>query len=241
MKQSLNINDLVQDLMDFFNNDLLLGAIKENDICVQVCFDCNLWNYGYVEEDSLNIIIPPIGKTIVELLEDIISFLKQQLLDYSNNDYSYKSQLDRFINMLFDLKNKILAINCIDDCFNNNINTFLLSTLMETVLKLTYILQVMHSIITYSNTCGCTGSKLTELSMHKLINSISDFQALLSDWYNIVITYLSNTSMTPSHVASYVPKAPINVPPPPKPLAHACVPCPPKPQPCVCPSPPKNC
>lgn len=233
-------------LIDFLNNDVLLGALEENDIDDDVCFDCGLWNKGYsvlkCDSSKSSLIIPPISKTFVFILNEIEIFLDSQLCNVNCRDYGYKSQLERLLYIVIDLKNKVEAIPCVDTCNDSNIIAILLATLIQTILLLANILEYINGLIAYSENCGCTSIKLTEILMGKLINSITELQALLQDWYSIVITFFfySSSSINP-YIASYVPKQPIPIPRPTGPIHHACVPCPPpRPEPCPPPNYPHN-
>ncbi len=235
-KNIICIDTLAEDFLKFLNNDVLLGALDDKDVDYGVCFDCNLWNNGFICKseglDPPTTIIPPISSTFILLLEDMECFLKGQLCDFSCTDFGYKSQIERLLSLVIDLKNKVLAIKCVDPCNDQNILSVLLATLIQTILLLIAILEYINGLLTYTGNCGCVSVKLTEILMGKLINGITELQCLLQDWYGIVVTFLyySSTATKP-YIASYVPKQPIPVPQPHPQMSFACVPCPPQPPP----------
>lgn len=239
-------NDLSKQLLNFLNDDVLLESLNNKNINYDICFDCNLWNYGitYVnsETNTDSLVIPPLSQTFIEILTQIELFLKEQLCNFSCSDFGYKSQLERLLCLIVDLKSKVSAIRCVDTCNDMNILSILLSTLIQTILLLLSILEHINALSTYGNSCGCTSVKLSEILIGKLINNITQLQVLLQDWYAIVMTFLYHSSTsTKSYVASYVPKQPIHIPTPNFNMSHACVPCPPKPQPCPPVPPNLNC
>lgn len=240
-------SELTDELIDFLNEDVLLGALDDKNIEYEVCFDCHLWIKGFsmppCNPNPESIIIPPISSTFISILNQIEIFLDAQLSNLNCKDFGYKSQIERLLWLVRDLKNKVEAIKCVDPCNDSNIIAVLLSTLIQTILLLVTILEYINGLISYSFNCGCTSVKLSEILMGKLINSITELQALLQDWYGIVMTFLYySSSSTKPYIASYVPKQPISVPRQTGQMYHACVPCPPKPEPCPPPNyPPNNC
>ena len=232
MSECICVNSLVRDFFNFLNDDILLGGLNDNDITFEVCFDCNLWNYGLkVESDDCDcdeVLIKPISSSFVSLLEKLERFLKNQLCDPTNRDFGYKSQLERLLYIIIDLKNKVVSIKCVDPCESYSILATLLSTLIETILSIISCIEYINSIITYHNNCGCSSIKVKEILIGKLINNITEIQYLLQDWYGIVVTffYYSSTSAK-SYIASYIPRHPINIPQPNFNRQVACVPCPP--------------
>lgn len=226
-----DIEILVNNITVFINKDILLGSL--NDTEDNICFDCELWNKGFSTID-------PISKTFATLLSDVEVFLSNLISNQQINNFGFKGQIDRLLNMIRDLKNKVSAIICIDVCNDaSNIISHLLYTLIQTSLVLIVILENINSLLVYMDPC-CSSSIVFDLLMGRLINSITDVQALLKDWYSIVMTFLHySTISTKPYIASYVPKQPIIAPPPSLPMSHACVPCPPMPCP---PKPyPNNC
>lgn len=230
------IEILVNKLINFLQDDVLLGALDTHNIEYEICFDCDLWNNGFIlnsdTPDSRVTVISPISITFVNILSDTEVFLCSQLSSCNFKDFGYKSQIDRLLSMILDLKNKVLAIRCIDICNDTtNIISHLLYTLIQTILQLVTILETINGLLSYIGSCGCNSIVLVDLLMGKVINTITCFQSLLQDWYSIVMTFLHYSSVsTKSYIASYVPKQPI-IPPPNMPIGHACVPCPPKPYP----------
>ncbi|MGL5378399.1 hypothetical protein [Clostridium sp.] len=231
------IETLVNNLTTLINKDLYLGALNDHNITATICFDCSLWNVGYVDNTTTppTVIIPPIKTTISDLLDDMISFVTDELSDASITDYGFKTQLERFLDVLRDLKNKINSIQCNDVCSDITLTAQLLATLVVSILQLVAIFEVINGLLAYIDTCGCIGSKLFELLMAKFVNSITDLQVIMQDWYGIVMTFFQYSAVTAkSYVASYMPRQQIIPPPMPTPMGHACVPCPPKPpQPCA--------
>lgn len=216
-----DIEILVNNITVFINKDILLGSL--NDTENNICFDCELWNRGFSTID-------PISKTFVSLLSDIEVFLSKIISNQQLNNFGFKSQIDRLFSMIRDLKNKVLAIVCIDVCNDStNIISHLLYTLIQTLLVLVVILENINALLSYIDPCCCSPI-VFDLLMGKLINSITDVQLLLKDWYSIVMTFLHYSTMsTKPYIASYVPKQPIMPPSPSSPMSHACVPCPPTP------------
>ncbi|MGL5329883.1 MAG: hypothetical protein ACRDD7_11480 [Peptostreptococcaceae bacterium] len=227
----VDIENLVDVLTDFLHNNILLGALTDKNIDYEVCFDCDLWNNGFEcqcdpnDPNSISLIIPPVSTTFISILNEIGKFLHKQINNFNFNDFGYKSQIDRILSMIHDLKNKITAINCINICQDNsNIVEHLLYTLVQTILFLITILETINSLLAYIDICGCTNKQFS-LFMGSLINNITTFQGLMQDWYSIVMTFLHYSSIaTKSYVASYAPKHPIAPPPPNVNLSHVCVP-----------------
>lgn len=215
---TITIEELILQIMSFVHDDLLLGALDSNPSFYPVYFDCTLWNCGYMinnpsDDECCEMIIPSIRSSILILLDKIMTTLNAQLLDYSNNNFAYKTQVDRLLHIVIDLKNNILAINFIDNCLDPNMNAILLSTLIDTCLQLIYILEVLNTLISYMNNCIPSGKKVFEIFMGRFINAITALITIMPDWQVIVITYLqSTTSNTQSYVASYAPRQPLTLP-----------------------------
>ena len=234
MSNNIYITSLARSLFNFLNNDVLLGSLDDEYDEYDVCFDCDLWTNGFKvnKNDSLVTVIEPLSSTLVSLLKEFEELLKDQMSDSFNYDFGYKSQIERLLNLVTDLKNKVLSITCVVPCDNNNIIAFLLSTLIQTILTLITALEFMSTVSVYFDNCGCTSIKIREIIIGKFINSITDIQCLLQDWYSIVVTffYYSSTAIKP-YIPAYVPKQHIPIPQPNPNLGFACVPCQPTPPP----------
>ncbi len=221
---------IVNELVDYLNNDVYLGAMGSST--TQVCFDCTLWNDGY--QDPLAtppINIPPLKTTISGILDQIIVFLEEQLVNPAITDYGFKTQLQRFLDIIKDLKSKIAAIQCEGPCPDVTLLAQLLTTLVMTVTELITTLELLNGLFAYLGICGCMGSKFFELMMGKFINSLSVLLCTVQDWSALVMTFFQFQAIpAKSYIAAYVPKQPLPVPPP-QGVGFACVPCPPKPQP----------
>ncbi len=249
-KNIIYTDSLASQLVDFLNKDVLLGALKDENIEQEVCFDCKLWNDGYtvnkylpcncscgsceecLNSSSYSVIIPSISSTFICLLTEIETFLKSELCNFSCTNFAYKTQIQRLLYIVSDLKSKALAIQCNSPFCDLNLLAFLLSTLIDTILLLVSILEIINGLLTYTTTgnCGCSSTKVVELFMGRLINKISELQMMLPDWYGLVINFMYYSTTTPRpYIASYVPRQPILPPPPKPPMTFACVPNPQRP------------
>ncbi|MGL5316631.1 MAG: hypothetical protein ACRC92_25460 [Peptostreptococcaceae bacterium] len=228
---------LTQDMVDYINNYLYLGAIPDTDTTT-VCFDCDLWNNGYSNESGIEL-IPPIKTSIDTLLASIITELNTLLA--SSTDYAFNTQIERLISVITDIKNKIGAIQCQDACGETTLLAQLLVSLVVLLTKLIDSVEYLNGLFAYYNACSCMGGSFFEIMMGRFINSITCIQPLVLDFNNIVMSFFQlSTIAAKSYVAAYVPNAPVIVPQPNQgPMQMACVPCPPRP-PMPCP-PPNNC
>ncbi|MGL5378398.1 hypothetical protein [Clostridium sp.] len=229
------IEVLVSDLVQVMNKDLYLGALTDNNITTEVCFDCSLWNNGYVITTGTvpQTIIPPVKTTVSGILTDIVGLLNDELSDSNLKDFGFKTQIERLLTIIQDLQNKINSIQCNNTCSDVTLTSQLLATLVMTVGQVLTILELLNGLLSYIGTCGCIGSKLFDLLMGKFINSITDLQGLMQDWYGIVMTFFQYSAMpSKSYVASYMPRQQIAPPPMPNPTGYACVPAPPQPRQC---------
>ncbi len=227
MFQKNKLNKIIYSLLDFLNEDILLNKLINTDLEDKICFDCKLWNEGLTYcSDDIQIKIHPVKSHFLKLLNNIQCFIKNELCNYDNNDYDYKSQIDRFLCVITDIKNKVASIICTNSCSNIHILSVLLTTLIQTILNLVTTLENLNTIFcTYSSkhSCFCVNSNTFKIFMGLFINSITKLQTLLRDWYVVTVTFLSLSTPSPkSYVASYVPKSYIYNPISPSPLKHIC-------------------
>lgn len=226
---------LSNEIVDYINNNLYLGAIPAANTDV-VCFDCSLWNNGYTPEGGTEL-IAPIKTSLNTLLEGLIADLTTQLGE--TPDYAFKTQIERLITVVTDIKNKIGAIQCQDACGESSLLAQLLVSIVVLLTKLVDSIEFLNGLFAYYNTCACMGEAFFDIMMGRFINSITCIQPLVLDFNNIVMSFFQLSSVAAkSYVAAYVPNAPIVVPQPNQgPMQMACVPCPPRP---VVPCPPQN-
>ena len=231
---SINFSNLL-------NKYLYFGILEERGIEADVCFDCTLWNEGFYYDDpdddpdaGPELIIPPIKQTFINYLTELEDALNEILSDEEMVDYGFKTQIERLLTIISDLKNKVSTIQCKEVCGDITIMSQLLNTLVISITSLIVIIEVVNGLYAYFNACGCIGAKFFELLMGRFINAITDLQAIMQDWYTIVMTFFHFASLsTKSYVASYMPRPAIPMPQPQLNMSHACVPCPPRPpQPC---------
>lgn len=234
------IEILVGNATALINKYLYLGVLDANNITTDICFDCNLWENGFMDNSVKPpvVIIPPIKTMVHDLLNDMIAFLENTLINPSIRDYGFKTQLERLMHIIIDLSNKINSIQCVAVCSDYSIISQLLTTLVLTLLKLISLFELLNGLLAYLSTCGCTGYKVFEMLIGRFINTITELQELIQDWYVIVMIFFQYSSMpSKPYVASYIPKQQIPQPQMPQPQMHACVPCPPRPpqpyQPCA--------
>ena len=134
-----NLYNIINSLIDFLHEDILLNKLSDTEIECEVCFDCSLWNDGLIypcNSAEPEIKILPIKNHFLRLLNEIEHFINAQLSNLNNKNYDYKSQLDRFLCILLDMKNKIASIVCSNACNDINIVSILLTTLIQTILSL---------------------------------------------------------------------------------------------------------
>lgn len=226
---------IVNELVDLLNNDLYLGALTTAGITADVCFNCSLWNNGYVDPaDPTTVIIPPIKSNTVAILDETILYLQSLLSSSTITDYGFKTQIERLVGMITDMRNKINSIQCAETCTDVTLVAQLLATLVISITDLITSLELLNGLLAYMGTCGCVGSKLFELLMGKFINSITVMNCVIQDWYALVMSFFQANAITAkSYVAAYVPNQQIPMPQPQAPMSFACVPCPPPPP---CPS-----
>lgn len=227
------IESLITEIERFINKDLLLGELVDQSIEEDVCFSCELWNYGYCCEcgSTEEVIITPIRVSINIIFLNIIDNLKALLNDKNNNNYAFKSQIERMLTIALDLQNKINSIQCITTCGDSTLISQLLAIILITMCQLITVLENLNGLLAYQDICGCLGENFFDIIMGKFINSITELQAIAQDWNNIVMSFFYYSSIsTKSYVASYVPNQPIIIQQPNQnPRQHACVPCPPVP------------
>lgn len=226
------IENIIAELVKILNKDLYLGALT--NVSEEVCFDCTLWNTGYIDNtdpDNPVTVIPPIKTSILTALTSISTFLEDQLKLETITDYGFKTQLERLLTMVNDLSNKINSIQCNTTCSDIGIMAQLLSTIVLSLTQLLSVLELLNGLLSYMGTCGCIGTKLFDILMGKFINAITSLQCPIQDWYGLVMVFFQYSAMpAKGYVASYMPNQPITPPPMPGPMQHACVPCPPRPQ-----------
>ena len=229
---------IVNSLTTYINDYLYLGELGESEAVV--CFDCVLWNEGYQDEEADPVInIPPLKTTIIERLDEIIYYLEEVIADPEIADYGFKTQLQRFLDVIKDIKNKINAIQCEGPCPDINLLAQLLMTLVMTVTQIVTAMEMLNGLLAYVGTCGCLGDKFFELLIGRFINTITTMQCIVQDWSQLVMAFFQfQNVVAKSYVAAYVPKAPMPQPVIQQGMGFACVPCPPRPQP-QCP--PCNC
>ncbi|MGL5378403.1 hypothetical protein [Clostridium sp.] len=226
-----NIVDINNKIIKLLNENIFLNILPENKIGYNICFDCDLWSNGIIIESDAgkSYTIEPISETLINILIEVECNLQSQLRDQNLMNFGYKSQIERLLCMIIDLKNKISAVRCINICNDSsNILSHLLHTLVQTLLSLMNILEVILALISQINNCCCSTVIVFDLFMGSLVNKITELQVLLRDWHMLVINFLSYSSPSTSpYIASYVPKQPIIPMQPAMQNAHACVPCPP--------------
>ncbi len=224
----ITIETITSNLIDLLHNDLYLGSLREEKITDTICFDCNMWVNGYSDNED-NILIEPIRDSVISKLISIKDYLNTLLKDKSIVDYGFKSQVQRFLDIVEDLLSKVKSLQCSPYICDNSIMSEFLSVLISTIIQLITILEHMNGLLSYYEYCDCMGSSLFSVLMGKFINSITQLQSYLRDWYNIVMAFFQLMAMLPrGYVASYVPHSTLQVPPFNMPLSHACVPCPPQ-------------
>lgn len=220
------IEMLISNLMDLLNNDLYLGALTSANISDTICFDCNLWLNGYSNSDG-EVVISPIRTTVINNLTDIQNQLNTVLKDRNINDYGFKAQIQRLLEIVIDLSSKIKSLQCSPYTCDSNLMAEFLSTLITTIVQLITLLDYLNGLLSYYEYCDCMGNNLFSLLMGKFINSVTELQSYLREWYYIVIAFFQYVSMSQkNYVASYMPRSTIQVPPFNVATSHACVPCP---------------
>ncbi len=217
------IESIITALTNYLNDDVYFGDLTD------VCFDCDLWTYGYADPvDSSTLLIPPLKTTIYNILGEIITFVDGEIS--STTDYGFASQLERFSTVVKDIRNKINSIQCSGGCLDQNLLAQLLMSLVLTVTELDTSMELLNGLLTFYEKCGCLGSRFFELAMGKFINQITELQCIAQDWSILVTSFFqSSTAQAKPYVAAYVPNQPIPVPPPQQMNGFACVPCPPQP------------
>lgn len=231
-QKNTNINNIINSLIDFLHDDVLLSKLTDSELEGEICFDCMLWNDGLIypcDSSEPQVKILPIKNHFLRLLSDIEHFINSQLSNPNNKNYDYKSQLDRFLCIILDMKNKVASIICSNTCNDINIISVLLATLIQTILNLVNTLENINTLLSTNSSdcnCSCINSKTFEIFMGTFINSVTQLQNLLQDWYIIAITFFNYSSCAVKpYVASYIPKTYINLPKPPKPMTNICPPC----------------
>lgn len=224
------IENLIAILTNLLNDDLYLGALTTAGVTTTVCFDCNLWNNGYTDDDG-TVIIPPIRTTVLNSLGDIQTELQSIMDDDTIDDYGFKTQVQRLLDIVDELINKITSLQCTANICDANIFPDFFAELVMTIIQLIEILEYLNGLMSYYEYCDCLGIYLFSLLMGKFINSITELQCFLADWNAIVMVFFQlGISATKDYVASYMPRSVIQVPQYNGPMGHACVPCPrPKP------------
>lgn len=223
-------DDIPSKLVKLLNYDVYLMALQKGSISEDVCFDCTLWNNGYTDSAG-DVIIPPISASLVTILTQIANEL-QSILNDNNlngecNQYGFKTQVDRLLFIINDLKNKVLSINCNNNSCNSSMLSSLLTLLSNTLDTLIVVMSTLNGLLGIcSNNCLTCNLSFSNL-MGIFINSITQLSNLLNSWNTIVITFISlNTFIDRPYVAGYVPNRPINVPRPNNIYANgfACIP-----------------
>lgn len=230
---STNIDTLVtisNRIIKLLNNNIFFYGLSKSEIHYEIKFDCNMWSNGAtirVDNQQNNaIILEPISGVFIDILSDIACNLEEQLWERNTANFAYKSQIERLLCTVIDLKNKITSIKSINRGNDGtNIIAHLLHTLVQTLLLLVNILETILGLRSQTCHCHCHTDIAFNLFMGLLVNKITELQVLLKDWHALVINFLSYSPMPmSSYVASYIPKQPIAPAPPPMQNLHICVP-----------------
>lgn len=225
------IETLVINLTDLLNDDLYLGALTTAGVTATVCFDCNLWNNGYTDDGVL--VIPPIKTTVLSNLNAVKTELEVIIADPLITDYGFKTQVQRLLDTVNELINKITSLQCSPSICDANIMPDFLAELVMTIIQMIVILEYLNGLMSYYEYCDCLGISLFSLFMGKFINAITEFQGYLGDWNSIVMAFFQlGAAATKDYVASYMPRPTLQVQQYNGPMGHACVPCP-RPRPAV--------
>lgn len=213
-------------LLYLLENDIYLNGLEVANINANVCFDCDLWNNGYTSFLG-DLIIHPIKSTFNSLLLEIKAYLQNILIptgeSISCNDYGFKSQVDRVLNIVNDLENKTSSFTCSTQCCNPSLNGQFLDLLSQSVTNLITIITSIDGAIEICNS-SCSNCSAFDKLMPTLVNSISDLGNLMVLWNYLLMNFMScMNSSTKPYVASYIPNRQISVPPP----NQYCINCPP--------------
>lgn len=228
-----DIEILIINLSDLISNDLYLGSLNAAGITSTVCFDCSLWLNGYKDSDG-SFIIQPVRTTVINDFTAVQIELDKILKDSTITDYGFKTQVQRFLEIITNLLSKISSLQCSPYMCNSDIISEFLSTLITTICQTITTLEYLNGLLSYYEYCDCMGISLFSILMGKFINAITELQSYIKDWYDLVIIFFQLTSVMPKdYVASYVAKSTIQIPPYNIPTSHACVPCPVPKQPII--------
>lgn len=195
-------------LLDLLENNIYLRNVKKLQLPINICFDCNLYNNGYSYDGS--IIILPIKTTFISILDDLIYDLTNMINlndDTNCSSYAFKSQLDRYLNLLIDLKNKVDSIVCDDSNCNSSLIHNLLDLLSKTII---YLINVSVNIYGASSYCeldcfNCTS--YFDIFMRFIVNNTTLLYNLSTDWGNLSMSFMySYSNYQKSYVPIYIPR-----------------------------------
>lgn len=195
-------------LLLLLENDVFMGSLSNlNIVPNNVCFDCNLYNNGYTHNNIL--IINPIKPTLLSILTDLINNLNSILYSsttHSCSDFGFKAQVDRFLNIVLDLKNSINILICDINCCNFNLVSQLFGLLSQTIINLIDITTNIEGALNYcSSNCNTCYNSLDSF-MSNIINKSTALASISNNWRFLTLSFMScsNNSYKP-YVASYVP------------------------------------
>ncbi len=205
-------NYIPYQLVHLLNNDIFLMGITDAGLTVNVCFNCDLWLNGYTHMGEL--IIRPIRSAFIDIIDQFIAQLEGILASTSSTECgspAFKSQVDRLLVALKDLKNKIMNFECIVSC-DINLYDHLLELLSQTIDLLISLSSLVNGFLELcKNNCPCVNS--FSLLMGQFINLTTLLYSTLPDWNNLVITSVaSNSYSSKPYVPGYVPNQPLNIP-----------------------------
>lgn len=195
-------------LVKLLNSDVYLMALEDTNITDNVCFDCTLWNEGYISSGI--VIIPPIKMSLIsiltEMLNDLQNILNDNNLNQPCNDVAFRSQVDRLVAIINDLMNKVTALDCSTTRCNVALSGPFLSLLSQTLDTLITITSTLDGILGLcSNNCSNCNSSFNNL-IGIFINSTTSLSNLLGAWNNLVLSFMSLGNLVPkSYVPAYMP------------------------------------
>ncbi|MGL5314837.1 MAG: Ig-like domain-containing protein, partial [Peptostreptococcaceae bacterium] len=225
-------NDIPDKLVQLLNYDVYLMALQDLTLSENVCFDCELWTNGYSDSSAI-VIIPPISTSLIAILTQLSNKLVNVLNDNSLNaqcsQASFKSQVERLLAIINDLKSKISLIQCNNNTCNESLFSSLLSLLSNTLDILITVSSTLNGLLGIcTNNCSVCDSSFSNL-MSIFINSTTLLYNLLLSWSNITMAFMNlsvNSSSSKSYVPMYVPNRPITQPT--KSYSSNCFICPPR-------------
>ena len=194
------------EFLEFLNDDIYLLEVNKY---TSICFNCDIWLDGYIDNTN-NISIPSIKKHFIELLNTLIFELDKILTDLNydtiNFDNGFKAQINRFLVVTLDIKNKISSLNCIPDC-NDSVYGYFISVLASTINTIIKSYSTLDSLISIdTNNCNPCLPHFNYL-MPIFVNSITELHDI-SNSYNFLLSYFITSSYPKdkSYNATYIPK-----------------------------------